>query len=167
MTPVVWDPIKHSPPNLTSERNGMRKVSMNREPKEVPTTTTIVTIKDNTDKEQCYSGVFLCHTQLYVFAEMQLVPRLKKFALINLLQSLKHFKLHRSRIDDLVALLRYVYENTVERSTDSKEKEPLRALLMDFPGFQMDFLMDKKECTDVLLELDGALLQDFLVVVQR
>ena len=121
----------------------------------------------NEDENESYSEVFLCHTQMYVYAEMKLIPKLKLLALENLREALKHFTLNESHTSDIILLLRYVYEKTKERPSHTGEREPMRALLMEYLAFEMDILIDDEQFAELLLEHED-LLKDFLnAVTQR
>ncbi|KAK1239325.1 hypothetical protein MKX07_008813 [Trichoderma sp. CBMAI-0711] len=80
-----------------------------------------------TNKESCevYTQVFLSHAKLYVFADKYDIPDLRKLCLHNLHETLKYFTLYYDRIGDIVSLVRYSFENTIEN-------DKLRSLLVEY-----------------------------------
>ncbi|KAL8728824.1 MAG: hypothetical protein Q9166_005141 [cf. Caloplaca sp. 2 TL-2023] len=119
----------------------------------------------NKNENESYQDVFLCHAQLYVFAEKWKVSKLKTLALENLHETLTHFTLYEKRTPDIVTLLRYVYQNT--QPPEKTENEPLRALLTDYIGFEMDTLIKDADFKTLMIEDGGPLLGDFVEMVAR
>ncbi len=111
-----------------------------------------------------YTEVFLSHARLYVFAEKYDIQPLKTLALEELHRTLAVYNLHRQRTGDIIALLRYVYANTV---VSTRGGEDLRTLLKDYVGYEMSTLMKDKEFGELMLEDGGALLRDFMKAVAK
>lgn len=81
-------------------------------------------------KGEDYTGVFLCHAYVYVFALKYEIESLQMLSLHKLHQSLRacrHFKTH-----DTVPVMEYAYLNT--RDTDDNESriDPLRSLVIHY-----------------------------------
>ena len=109
--------------------------------------------------------IFLCHAQLYIFAEEKAITTLKKLALENLHDTLKNFTLHKERTGDIVSLLRCVYENTGPPA-DGQE-EPLRKLMSDYLAFEMDTLVEGERFIALLVEEGGSLMKDFAAKIKE
>ena len=70
----------------------------------------------NVERCEDYTPVFLSHARMYVFADEWDIERLRFISLHKLQQTLMAFTIYDdSRVDDLVSLLRFVYDHT--RST--------------------------------------------------
>lgn len=164
---ITWDPKEADIAGSTNAREEMRKDFIDRKYTEFRSAVPIPSTRKNKDGNESYSNISLCHAQLYVFAEMRLIPKLKQLALENLHKTLKQFTLYRSRTSDIISLLRYVYEKTEERLDHNLEKEPMRGLLIDYLGFEMDTLMDDEEFAEVIMVHQGAILRAFLSMVKR
>lgn len=111
----------------------------------------------NTTPSEDYTDVFLSHARLYVFAEQFDIQPLKRIALKNLHKTLSVFTIWRECILDIVALIRYVYDNT---SKPLNEAEPMRHMLMQLVAVAMEKLLDSFEFRDLLAE-NGQILFDF------
>ena len=109
---ITWGPMEADIAESTNSRRKMRTDFIDRKYTEFRSAVPIPPTRIHRDENKSCSNVFLCHTQLYVFAEMRLVPKLKQLALENLHETLKHFTLYRSRTSDIISLLRYVYEKS-------------------------------------------------------
>jgi hypothetical protein len=108
--------------------------------------------------------VFLSHARLYVFAEKYDIQRLKTLALEELHRTLAVYNLHRRRTGDIIALLRYVYANTI---VSARGGEDLRTLLKDYVGCEMNTLIKDEEFSELMLDDGGALLRDFMKLVVK
>ncbi|OAR05959.1 hypothetical protein LLEC1_01413 [Akanthomyces lecanii] len=64
----------------------------------------------NKDSKREYRGVFLSHARVHMMADYYDMPTLAQLALHKLHRILCQFTLHNERICDVVALLRYCYE---------------------------------------------------------
>ena len=106
-----------------------------------------------------YTNIFLCHAQLYVFADAQDIQELKTLALEELHAVLAVFELHLERTIDVLDLLHYVYDNTV---SPLHGEEPLRRLMSDYVSFEMDTLMLDGRFCDLILVDGGDMLADFM-----
>lgn len=122
-------------------------------------------LPDIRNESGSYKDVFLCHAQLYRFADEKDIQTLKYLALENLHGCLKHFILNEKRTGDIIALLRYVYQNTFP--AENSEAEPLRALLKDYIGFEMDTLMKDEDFNALIIDDGGPLLGDFMEMIIR
>jgi hypothetical protein len=71
-----------------------------------------VQMRSNTKHENC-TAVFLSHAKLYVFADIYGIKRLAMLSLYRLQQALVVFELFDNRLEDVVELVRYCFEDTV------------------------------------------------------
>lgn len=81
------------------------------------------------DRTLNFSPVFLAHAQLYVFGDRYDIGTLRDLALQKLRCHLSFFTLHAERIDDVVDLLKYTYENTADLDSGM---DALRDLVTDY-----------------------------------
>ncbi|KAL7946442.1 hypothetical protein V8C42DRAFT_36531 [Trichoderma barbatum] len=79
-----------------------------------------------------YTNHFLSHAELYVFAECYAITGLMELCLNELHATLVGFWLSGERINDIVALVRYCYENVVP--------EPLRDVVARYAACKIDKL---------------------------
>lgn len=113
------------------------------------------------NRESCedYTEVFLCHARLYVFAEKYDIAPLRKLCLSKLHRTLCVFTLYKERVGDIVALMRYIYANTVQRSPSD---DPLRSLVIHYAACVVEKLVPRSEFK-ALLEEPGELASDLVV----
>ncbi|KAF5661808.1 BTB POZ fold [Fusarium heterosporum] len=64
--------------------------------------------------EDDLTNIFLSHAHLYIFADCYDISALKLLCLQKLQRTLETFTVHKEAIDDIVQLLRFCYENTLE-----------------------------------------------------
>lgn len=114
-----------------------------------PTSTSVHMPKENEEGCKDYTNVFICHAKLYVLGDTYDIPQLCQLSLHRLHATLKEFTLYPSRLNDVSALTRYVFENT--RSGDKiqdmialhhaciiedlSKHEGFKSLIEDFPDF--------------------------------
>lgn len=120
--------------------------------------------RENQAPNENYREVFLSHARLYVFAEKYDIQPLKALALEELQAMLAIFNLHIERTGDIIALLRYVYENTCE---SMEGVENMRTLMTHYVGYEMDTLMKDDNFRDLMIEDGGELLGDFMKMVRK
>ena len=120
--------------------------------------------RPNQAPNEDYTEVFLSHARVYVFAEKYDIQSLKALALDELHGTLENFDLYAERTGDIIALIRYVYANTGE-PVDGVED--MRTVLKHYLGFEMHTLMKDKEFGELMIEDGGALLGDFMRMVQQ
>lgn len=173
--PQTFDDLWGSPKPEVSEgyeeqatalfpRPNIREAFYSRVPSVRRTVICTSTPRRNIDSSERYTNVFLCHAQLYVFADAQDIQELKTLALEELHAVLAVFELHLERTGDIIELLRYVYANTARLW---REEDPLRELLSDYVGFEMDILMEDGRFADLMAEGCGYMLQDFMSSVRK
>lgn len=108
------------------------------------------------DSSEDYSDVLLCHARLYVLGDTYLIPELQKLAIHRLHATLKEFVLYPSRLQDVIMLVKYVFENTrqndeicnmvslycacIKESLDDKECGGLERLVNDVPNFGLSLI---------------------------
>lgn len=125
---------------------------------------TTVPPRSNKGPFEDYSEVFLSHAQLYVFADKYDIEPLKKLVLHQLHQTLAIYTLYPGCCGDIIALIRYSYTNTADRT---EEVDDLRALLTHYMGIELATLAQDQGFKTVLLEDGGAVLSDFLSMVTK
>ena len=97
----------------------------------------LATPKANKCQNENYKEVFICHAQLYVFAEEWDILRLRAYPIDQLRAVLGAFTLHQCRTGDIIELVQYVYTNTTKNSTlksmeGNREQDPLQAMVVDY-----------------------------------
>lgn len=120
--------------------------------------------RKNHEASENYTNIFLCHAQLYVFADAQDIQPLKLLALDELHAVLAIFELHPERTGDIVELLRYVYANT---ASPSEGEEPLKKVVADYVGFEMDVLMNDEDFSALMIADGGDMLRDYMSSVSK
>lgn len=146
-------------------RDGLRQAFIDRTYIELTPTNPTLVARRNENENEDYNSIFMCHAQLYVFAEEKDIQKLKTLALESLHETLKHFTLYDKRIGDVVSLVRYVYQNTLP--PESTGAEPMRALLTEYIGFEMDTLLKHEDFRNLIIEDGGSLLADLATMVMR
>ncbi|KAF2669823.1 hypothetical protein BT63DRAFT_478064 [Microthyrium microscopicum] len=74
-----------------------------------------------------YKPIFLAHARLYALGDKYAISSLKSLTLSKLHRALLNFKLCDERVEDVVALIDFVYSNTAPSS-----EEKLRELVVDY-----------------------------------
>jgi hypothetical protein len=120
----------------------------------------------NLDPYEDYSQVFLCHAQLYVFADKYDIQPLAKLSLSKLRQTLAHFNFNfiEERREDIVKLLQYCYANTPERVGS---KDSLRALVIKYVACVVERLTGSKVFGSLLSEANSISLDLTLELCKR
>lgn len=95
-----------------------------------------------------YTNTFLSHVRLFIFAECYGITALMTHSLNELHGTLEKFTLHKERVDDVVALVDYCYENSAP--------EPLRDLVTLYAACKIDKLW-KSEQFSALVEAHSEL----------
>ena len=116
--------------------------------------------RSNKAPEENYTDVFLAHAELYVFSEKYDIQPLKRLALKKLQQALAIYTLYPSRVEDVLALLRYVYTET---AASKRKEEDIRTMLMHYIGTEMEILETHGDIKELLAE-DQEMLSDFLAM---
>lgn len=106
----------------------------------------------NSNPEQDYSGVFLGHARLYVFARMSAVDSLEKLAIHKLYKTLREFKLYEERIPDVLRLVRYLYAKSMDESEADRELDrgELFNLVLSYVVKQVDTIEKDEEFREML-----------------
>ena len=103
----------------------------------------------NSALSEDYTGVFLSHARVYVFAEEFDIQPLKRLALKTLHQTLAIFNLWPECVVDIVTLTRFVYDKTSELVNRA---EPMRSMLKQYIGCEMEVLVEAVDFRDLLEE---------------
>lgn len=107
--------------------------------------TTPFTPRKNTESCEDYSEVFLSHARLYVLADKYDIKELRDLSAHKIWATLKEFTLYPERMGDLVGLVRYSFQNTLE-------KDKLRTLLKDFCACTIEDLCKGEGFQDLICE---------------
>ena len=111
-----------------------------------------------------YTDVFLSHARLYVFAAKWLIQPLRVLALEELHATLTAYTLYPERTGDILDLLRCFYPETGE---PREGLEDMRALMMQYMGYEMETLIECEDFKKLIIENGGELLGDFMTIVKR
>lgn len=112
--------------------------------------------RKNKGSMENYRNVFLCHAKMYVLGDKYFIPELQKLAIHRLHATLKEFVLFPSRLQDIVVLVKYVFENThpedemcnmislycacIMKSLDSGRYGELEVLMTEVPNFGLSLV---------------------------
>ena len=86
------------------------------------------------------TDIFLCHAQLYVFADRWGIAELKETAIKELHATLAVFTLWPQRIVDVAALIKFFFDQSRVRAHGVESGTSLRALMRDYIGCEMETL---------------------------
>ena len=117
----------------------------------------------NTKPTEDYTGTFLSHARLYVFAEKYQIQPLKRLVLKTLHQTLTAFTLWPDCVGDIIALIRFVYDNTLKAQHGD---EPIRTMVKRYVSYEMDNMIKTAIFRD-MLEADRDFLDDFCSQVEK
>lgn len=148
----------------SASRRALKESFIKRSPAVRKEAISICPPRPNQASNEDYTEVFLSHAHVYVFAEKYDIQLLRALALDELHATLQNFTLHPKRTGDIIALLRYIYANTGEIVDGVKD---MRTILRHYIGFEMDTLMKDDDFRELMIEDGGALLGDFLKMVER
>jgi hypothetical protein len=115
----------------------------------------------NSHAKQDYTGVFLAHARLYIFADKYGIESLESLSLHKLHATLKSFTLSRARVGDILKLARYAYEN----GSDYKRNK-LRALVSEYIACEIDTIGETERFL-ALMEGGGLFVRDFWKLVRK
>lgn len=113
------------------------------------TPTSIFEPRKNTGSNENYTGVFLCHAELYILGDKYDIPLLRQLSLHRLHATMKGFTLYPSRLNDISTLAKYVFWNTCSSDKiremitlyyaciveDASKHDGLESLLDEVPDF--------------------------------
>ncbi|KAL7798140.1 hypothetical protein V8C37DRAFT_368826 [Trichoderma ceciliae] len=97
-----------------------------------------------------YTDVFLCHARTYVFADYYGIEAMQTLALHKLRQVLIQFKLHAKGCGDITRLVRYCFDETVDRG---EQADPLRSLVCLYAACKVEELWRVAEFQDLMKTL--------------
>ncbi|KAL9621054.1 MAG: hypothetical protein Q9160_004439 [Pyrenula sp. 1 TL-2023] len=106
-----------------------------------------------------YTGILLCHAQVYVLADKYQIDPLAKLAVKKLQCVLSKMMLHNEELTSVTKLLEYTYSHTVDR--DDNKLDMLRELIIHYSACIIEFL-DRDEGFRELLENEGAIGRDLI-----
>lgn len=96
--------------------------------------------------------VFICHAELYIFADRYDIPSLRDLTLFRLHELLIAFIVFPERLCDIVKLVEYVYESTSD-PVSGAGSDRLRELMAHYVFTTLDDFMGCKEFVENLLGL--------------
>ena len=120
--------------------------------------TTKIQVATNSDPRQNFTTVFLSHAQLYVIGDKYDIEDLSSLALYRLHKTLSVFSLYDNRIEDVLQLVRYAYQNT-------RQEDRLRGLVTKYITTEVDTI-GKSPAFHSLLEEGGEFVGDFWRLTQ-
>lgn len=97
-----------------------------------------------------YTDVFLSHARMYVFADYYGIGRLQFLALNKLRRALTSFNLQAESYGDIIQLVRYSFEQTVENWVQDDE---LRSLICLYAACKVEDLWKDTEFKDIMKTL--------------
>lgn len=119
--------------------------------------------RDGNDQREDYTGIFLCHTRLYKFADRYGCAELMTLTLQKLRLTLTKYRVHVERMSDVIELIRYTYTHTMDHD-QGRRQDRLRVLVLDFAVCYLHSLAQHPSFRK-LLEEGGPLSSDLLVRV--
>ncbi|MCJ1243638.1 hypothetical protein MMC30_000835 [Trapelia coarctata] len=122
--------------------------------------TTNTSPRTNESANEDCTPIFLGHARLYVFAEKYDIKPLRAAALNKLHRTLSTFKLYEARYGDIVALIRYSYDNTPSR----RVMDPLREMLVHYVAYEATRVARCGQCMELVQE-NGSFASDLLGMV--
>ncbi|KAL7942926.1 hypothetical protein V8C42DRAFT_330768 [Trichoderma barbatum] len=94
-----------------------------------------------------FTDVLLCHARTYIFADYYGIEALQTVALHKLWQALIQFKLHAKGCGDIIRLVRYCFNETVDRG---QQADPLRSLVCLYAACKVEELWRVAEFQDLI-----------------
>ncbi|KAF2654131.1 hypothetical protein K491DRAFT_679937 [Lophiostoma macrostomum CBS 122681] len=88
--------------------------------------------KRNKHMTEDFTPIFLVHAKIYTLAGFFMIKDLEELALENLRATLKTFRIHSTRIGDVINLVRYTYESTPDRDGENEDVNALRQLVLEY-----------------------------------
>jgi hypothetical protein len=121
--------------------------------------------RPNKSPDENYTNVFIGHARLYAFAEKYGIEALRMLTLQKLQGTLMKFKLYKSRIRDIVELLRFSYSN---ENTPDRERgiDQLRELVTRYTVCEAEALMESEEYL-TFLEEGGPFVRDMSLMLLK
>lgn len=93
-----------------------------------------------------YEEIFLCHAELYMFADRYDIPTLRDLCLWKLHKCLIAFTVFPERVGDVIKLIEYVYQNTAG-------SDRLRELIAHYASIILEELMTDNNFSEGILEM--------------
>lgn len=155
----TWEETLDPPPKKQLLKEAFLKLQFCQQDDQCPTWVP----RANSGPAEKYTDVFLSHAKLYVFAEKFDIQPLKRLILKNLHQTLSIFTLWPECVGDVVALVKFVYSNTVPASNGD---EPMRRMLSQYIGYEMQVILEATAFRN-FLNNDRDFLDDFCSQVGR
>ncbi|KAF2741439.1 hypothetical protein EJ04DRAFT_571529 [Polyplosphaeria fusca] len=115
-------------------------------------------------KEGRLHPVFLAHARLYTIADKYLIESLRGLVVHKLQQTLKGFTLHKSRVNDVIELIRYRYVYSEDHMLFGWST--LRFMVVEYVVCEID-VFGKHSCFLDLLDEGGEFVVDFWVEVRK
>jgi hypothetical protein len=122
-------------------------------------------VKGNTHELEDFTPIFLAHAKIYTLAGFFMIRGLEDLALENLRATLETFRIHKTRVGDVIELVRYTYENTRDRDEDNEQPDDLRQLVLEYAALNYT-LIDTADFY-ALLEKGGQFVVDLLKLMSK
>lgn len=116
-------------------------------------------VRPNASPTEDYTPILLGHARMYVLADAFDIPTLADLALHKLYETLRSFTLYEDRYDDILELVRYIYDDNTKGRHDR-----LRDLVLWYLASEAKPLIKSEKCLELVQEL-GEFGRDLLSVV--
>ena len=114
--------------------------------------------RQNEEAFEDYTQVLLCHARLYVFSDLYQIEPLQQLARQKLRLTLSRFFLFEERVSDVVELIKYTYQNTMDHESGL---DKLRSLVIDYVVCHIETIAKDKDFQKMLQD-SGALANDLI-----
>ena len=117
----------------------------------------------NEDTCEHFTPVFLCHAKLYRLADKYTIQPLADLVIYKLRLTLSRFILHPQRIGDVIELLEYTYENTMEYN---EKIDRLRNLVSEYVICHIEKIVKHSDFLR-MLQKEGDMAKDVMLKLMR
>ena len=131
--------------------------------KAVPQSRAIWKPSQNASPTEDYTEVFLCHAQLYVLSDRYSIGPLRELSLQKLRLNLSEYTLFEERISDIVELVKYTYDHTMDHDHGI---DKLRSLVLDYVVCYVKTLVKHSAFTE-MVQKRGVLGKDLMLKMVR
>lgn len=97
-----------------------------------------------------YTGAFLCHARMYVFADYYGISALQHLVLAKLREALTYFNLYEESYGDINQLIQYCFEQTVDKRGQT---DKLRSLVCLYAACKVEGLWKSTEFRNITRKL--------------
>jgi hypothetical protein len=147
-----------------NKRNNKQRMWSKFQKKAVQQTCAVWEPRPNFSPSENYKQVFLCHAQMYVLSDRYSIGPLRELCMQKLRLTLSKYKLFNARISDIVELVRYTYDHTMEHE---QGMDKLRSLVLDYVVCHVETIVKHSAFIEMLQER-GVLGKDLVLkMLQR